>query len=149
MVKRSKSSGKATFPQIKVGGPARTIRINADNLETHLNVEHVSISLRYFQRSCECFSKWEKPELKKFSATIDKLLGYGPNLLTKTSSLCVMHKDAPDEDRFSLPDEISPEQALHEIKVDPSNKLRIHGFFSGPVFFLLWLDREHACFKEK
>ncbi|MFJ5487377.1 hypothetical protein ACIKTA_07040, partial [Hansschlegelia beijingensis] len=31
-----------------------------------------------------------------------------------------------------------------EIKVDPSNKLRIHGLFVDSVFFLVWLDREHA-----
>jgi hypothetical protein len=86
--------------------------------------------------------------MKKFSATIDKLRNYTPGLLRSTFSLCVIHRGDPAEGRFSLPLGISPEIPLHEIKIDPSNKLRMHGFFSDSVFFLLWLDREHACFPE-
>lgn len=118
-------------------------------LAPHLNKGSVSISLRYFRRQCECFSDWEKSELSKFASTLEKLRNYTAEQLKVTKSLCDRHKGAPDEARFAFPNDVSPEQTLYEIKVDPSNKLRAHGFFVDQVYFLLWLDREHACFTFK
>lgn len=151
MGKKSKNHGPSLSPQINAGVRERpsTVNISANALEKYLDNEHVSINLRFFQKSCECFSKWQSHELKKFSAAIEKIRGYNPDMLRSNASLCEIHKGAPASKRFSLPNDISPDQALHEIKVDPSNKLRIHGFFSGSVFFMIWLDREHACFPAK
>lgn len=149
MAKKSIKNGQRSFPQIKVEttDPSKIV-IDANKLESHFTDDNVSISLRYYKKSCECFSDWKKDELKKFSATIDKLSKYSISQLKGHKPLCDSHKGPPAEGRFSVPDKISPDQLFHEIKVDPSNKLRVHGFFSGPVFFLVWLDREHACFPE-
>lgn len=148
MGKKSKSHGKDQSVRIKVDAPPPPIINVADSaLSAHLDQKHVSISLRYFQKSCECFSEWEKPELKKFSSTLEKIRNYNAAQLMATYSLCSMHKGPPNESRFSIPNDLSRDVPLHEIKVDPSNKLRVHGFFAGPVFFLIWLDRKHACFK--
>lgn len=151
MGKRSGKRGKSPSPKIEVDaeGVSEAPVIDATGLSKYIDAKHVSVSLRYFQRSCECFSKWEKNELKKFSQTLDKIRGYSPEQLKLHKPLCDNHKGEPAERRFSIPSEISLDTPLHEIKVDPSNKLRMHGFFSGSVFFLLWLDREHACFPEK
>lgn len=121
--------------------------IQTNDISSHLSAGRVSVSLLYFQRSCECFSDWQKSELKKFSGTIEKLRSHTVDQLKVKRSLCDIHKNPPKEARFSIPDTLSPDISLYEIKIDPSNKSRMHGFFVGDVYFLLWLDREHACFK--
>lgn len=79
---------------------------------------------------------------------IGKVRNYDPIVLRAHASLCAMHKGRPGEGRFSRPPEVSEDIPLFELKVDPSNKLRVHGFFVQATFFLIWLDREHACFPE-
>ncbi|WP_366653604.1 hypothetical protein [Fodinicurvata sp. EGI_FJ10296] len=144
--KRQRKADKAPIFGPETSESADDI-VEPDALYQHLRNRGVSVSLRYFQSSCECFSKWQNKELKKFSGTLEKIRGYNANLLKQKKSLCDSHKGDPDEGRFSRPEEISPDMTLYEIKVDPSNKLRMHGFFVDDVFFLIWLDREHKCFK--
>jgi len=148
MPKKSRRLGRdqSLEARIKVGVTVAAPRINVSHLVNHFDEKHVSVSLRYYQSSCECFSEWEKRELKKFSSTLHKIKGYTVDQLKRTLSLCDMHKGIPAEGRFSLPDDLSPDIQFFELKVDPSNKLRIHGFFVEGVFFLVWLDRKHACF---
>lgn len=116
-------------------------------LAPHLESGSVSVSLRYYQRRCECFSAWKSQELKYFSSTIDKIRGYSAKMLIAKKNLCEMHKGKPSRERFSRPSEISEDQSFYEIKVDQANKLRVHGFFVGDVFFLIWLDHGHECFR--
>lgn len=106
----------------------------------------MSISLRYFQNQCECFSVWQPKELSRFSDAINKIRGYTPEMLKGKKNLCEPHKGEPRRARFSRPDDLAEDLRFFEIKVDQSNKLRIHGPFVGDVFFLVWLDREHECF---
>lgn len=117
------------------------------SLAPHLGAGSVSVSLRYYHRKCECFSSWKASELKSFSSVIEKIRGYNAKMLCAKKNLCEMHKGKPSRDRFSRPKEISEDQSFWEIKVDQSNKLRVHGFFVGDVFFLVWLDRRHDCFR--
>ena len=133
---------------IKFGTESRPSEpvVSSSDLSTHLSTGKVSISLRYFQRSCECFSKWTAAELKQFSAVIEKVRGYEPAQLKAKKNLCEIHKGAPKRDRFSKPSDLAEDLRFWEIKVDQSNKLRIHGPFVGDVFFLVWMDREHDCF---
>ncbi|MBS4050777.1 MAG: hypothetical protein KGZ69_06200 [Methylomonas sp.] len=112
----------------------------------HEEVENVSINLYYYHVNCECFSAWNGRELKKFSKAIEKVRCYKPNTLKVTGSLCEMHKNKPKKPRFVRPDGVSKDVPFYEIKVDQSNKCRIHGFFVGSVFYLVWLDRSHECF---
>jgi len=59
-----------------------------------------------------------------------------------------MRRGPPSAARFKRPQDISEDIKFYEIKVDPSNKARIHGFFVQGVFFLVWLDRGHNCFAQ-
>lgn len=136
----------AEIPEEQRGDDVLSISI--EDLTQHFQQDSVSISLKYFQKSCECFSKWGNAELKKFSSTIEKIRGYAPDQLKANKSLCDMHKGAPSKDRFKRPQEISEDIKFYEIKVDPSNKARVHGFFVETVFFLVWLDRKHGCFPQ-
>ena len=148
-----RGSGKTRRAKSKVLFGEETARgkepdISLTRLAAHLDARSVSVSLRYFRRECECFSAWTGEELKKFSSTLEKIRGYTAELLVTNTKLCAGHKGPPSEARFAFPSDVSEDQSIFEIKVDPSNKLRMHGFFVGQVFFLIWLDREHACFKE-
>ncbi len=111
------------------------------------NRGQVAINLRYYLDSCECFSDWQSKDLKKFTSTIKKLKGYTHSRLVINKSLCDLHKGKPSETRFKRPVEISDDIPFYEIKVDPANKARIHGFFVEDTFFLVWLDRSHSCFR--
>ncbi|HEY5064328.1 MAG TPA: hypothetical protein VIJ04_05785 [Xanthobacteraceae bacterium] len=133
--------------EAEIAAPIDTIpAVSTDILSRHFNAQSVSISLKYYMKSCECFSEWQNRDLKKFSSIIEKIGGYTPELLQGTYNLCVAHKGPPAAPRFRRPDNISEDILFHELKVDSSNKARIHGFFAGSVFFLVWLDRSHACF---
>src|ERR1700752_2794526 len=103
--------------------------VSEDDLARHFVKESVSISLKYYLSSCECFSDWQPRDLKKFTGTIEKISGYDVDLLQRTKSLCDSHKGAPSYARFRRPDAISDDVLFYELKVDPSNKARIHGFF--------------------
>ena len=125
--------------------PVRTPLVSAE-LEKFLLAAGVSISLKYYDSSCECFSKWQQQELKGFSALINKIAQLAVNQLKSGTKYCDMHDGLSKLKRFQRPDNISPDIPLYELKV--TEKARIHGFFIESVFFLLWLDREHACFKK-
>ena len=144
MARRSGKSGpKAAF---KIAGSERRaseIRLDPDAGDPD---EGVSISLKHYRREAECFSDWSGPELKKFALTIGKLGQLPVAQLRGHKALCAPHRYDAAAARFSWPDALSRDLALYEIKVDPSNKARIHGVFKGAVFFLIWLDRHHAVF---
>lgn len=105
----------------------------------------VSVNLKYFQKSCECFSKWQKDELKAFSGWIEKISLRTEEQIKSTTKTCHHHEGTNRKGRFSIPDAVSPEVSLYGL--DVGSKARVHGFFASNNFFLLWLDRQHDCFK--
>lgn len=128
--------------QSNIGGIDENLSISTALLE-HLNKgEGVSVSLKYYNSKCECFSKWQAKELKALSGLIEKMRNMSADDVKKQNH---SHKGGPKKARFSRPNTISPDIMMYGIKVD--KKLRIHGFFCDPVFFLVWLDRKHECFK--
>jgi hypothetical protein len=147
MQKESGKNGELVSPSF---GPESEVvseqDITASDIVSHSRGV-VSINHRYYAHKCECFSEWNGSELKKLSGTIEKLRGYTSVKLKINQSLCSFHFGKPNEARFKRPD-ISEDIRFYEIKVDPGKKLRIHGFFISDVFFLVWLDRKHACFKQ-
>lgn len=141
MGKRSKSTGNDEF--VVVESPP--IEKPIEGLALPGERKGVSISLRYFRRQTECFSDWKQGELKKFSGLTEKLKGYSEASL-RSSPLCCHHKGPPKRERFALPEELSPDLELFELRVDMSNKARVHGVFRDETFFLVWLDRKHEVF---
>jgi len=72
-----------------------------------------------------------------------------PSLIDlRSPSGVVHHKHAPAEDRFTRHAKLSEDLKFFEIKVDQSNKARMHGVILGSVFYLVWLDRLHAVYPE-
>jgi hypothetical protein len=147
MAKKSGKPGKGRGFKIKEEEPTLTpLDLEKDKLGSP--TEGVSISLKYYREETECFSDWQSGELKKFSATIKKVGQLEAAVLKGHKPLCVPHKYDPAEARFARPAKLSEDLKFFEIKVDPSNKARIHGVFVGSVFFLVWLDRLHAVYPE-
>ena len=112
------------------------------------------VSLKYFNDSFECFSHWEKDELKDFSDFLQQLrdrtwkdvlstsgktskrgLAYTPYDIAQVSDGI---RRCFDEVRKRISDDIT----FFELRVN-QNKLRVHGFRSKAAFFLVLLDREH------
>lgn len=144
MAKKSGKSGIVDDFQIE--GPTRgDDKVSLEDLPGAQT--GVSISLRYYRKQAECFSKWKSGDLKKFSALIEKLRGHNAQTLTG-SKLCSPHKGPPAQAKFALPENLSQDLTLHELRVDQSNKARIHGVIWRETFFLVWLDRSHAVFPE-
>lgn len=122
MGKKLRRPGQGQFPLIspQIRVDEMEVSIDSDVTEEIVKEEAVSISLKHYQRSCECFGAWQTPELKKFSITVEKVRNYTVDAL-KTSGLCGMHKGPPSEPRFSVPSDISAETPIYEIRVDQSN----------------------------
>lgn len=111
-------------------------------LHKYLVGENVSISLKYLNIACECFSNWEKEELKSFSNLIEKLKKQTQSQIKTNTKNCHAHKGSAKQNRFSKPT-ISDDIKFYSLRVN--NKARVHGFFIESVFFLVWLDRNHEC----
>lgn len=116
--------------------PASADPINANKL-LDAKDDKVAVNLRYFQSSHECFSAWQKAELKAFSSFVVKLSKRTKQEVTSTTKTCHAHKGATKP----LPSGVSPEVKLYSL--DVGSKVRVHGFFVQNGFFLVWLDREH------
>lgn len=117
------------------------------------------VALKYFRESFECFSDWEKDELKSFSAFIGTLrqrtwrqvletsgktnktgLAYTPYDVATT-------KGGAEDHLKEVRSQISPDINFFELRVD--QKIRVHGFRSKAAFFLVLLDRQHRVFPQK
>lgn len=131
----------------------RKINVEADAGEQAVRLgsqpeENVSVSLKHFRRETECFSEWAPKDLKEFGRTVEKLRGYTVTILMGRKRLCERVRNLPKKSRFTRPADVSRDLPIYEIKVDVGNSARIHGFFDGSIFHLLWLDRNHELCKD-
>lgn len=147
MAAKSGKRGKGSDFKIKAEPPKATpIDMEKDKLASA--EEPVSVSLKYYRKETECFSDWQPGELKKFSAMLEKVAQLPARTLQGYKPLCEPHRREPAEARFVRPQRLSEDLSFFELKVDPSNKARVHGVFVGSIFFLVWLDRLHAAYPE-
>lgn len=115
------------------------------------------ITLKYFRNAFECFSAWEKDELKSFSDFISSLrqrtwrqvletsgkgenkagLGYTPYEISTI-------KGGAEDHLKEVRKQIGEDITFFELRVN--QKIRVHGFRAKAGFFLVLLDREHRVF---
>lgn len=115
--------------------------LNLDSSET----APACISLKYFDSGYQCFSDWEKSELREFSNFINKLRQLPWKEIPRHSGL----RKKDHKTRKSLPDRdiltrISQETTFFELRV--TGESRVHGFRVKSTFFLVWLDRQHDIY---
>jgi hypothetical protein len=114
------------------------------------------IVLKYYQADWECFSAWNKPELKCFSDFIQKLstLTWGDIYNTAGSpgnkigvgytTYQLSKMKTGSETLKKVQSLVSPELTFFELRL--SKKIRVHGFQSQSAFFLVMLDKDHRVF---
>lgn len=113
--------------------------VSADAVRHEIEFDTVAVNLRYYQASYQCFSKWQKTELKAFSSWCEKISNRTEAQITSTTQTCHAHINPSKRPR--LPSELSPDIQIYGL--DVSSKARAHGFFALGNFFLVWLDRDH------
>ena len=147
-------SVRANHREVKIMGlVAKEIKENSTPLKLNPYV-----ALKYFKSDWQCFSEWESQELKEFSLFLKVLQNHNWEQVYNTGSKTPKHglaytkyeiKDVKSEaikNKLALvQDEISEDINFFELRVN-QNKLRVHGFQSQSVFFLVALDRSHEAF---
>ncbi len=147
-------SVRANHKDVKIIGLiAKEIKENSTPLKLNPYV-----ALKYFKSDWQCFSEWETQELKEFSSFIKTLQKHNWEQVYNTGSKIPKHglaytkyeiKDVKSEaiknKLASVKEEISEDINFFELRVN-QNKLRVHGFQSQSVFFLVALDRKHEAF---
>lgn len=126
--------------RIKSNGPREPGPIVAKAIPAEADTK-IGVNLRYFQKSHECFSTWVKDDLKAFSGWVEKMAARTEAQITSTTLTCHAHVGKTK----APPAGVSPDVKMYGL--DVGAKARVHGFFLGSQFYLVWLDRTHAIFK--
>ena len=137
MAKKSAKAAKSTRFQVRSDEQSEAVDLRKPKEKP------VAVSLLHYRAETECFSEWSQRELKEFSRAITKLRDSTRTQLQGKANLCKKVMNVPKHSRFVRPKDVSPELAIFEIRVDNSNRARMHGVFLDDVFHLLWLDRKH------
>jgi hypothetical protein len=147
-------SVRANHKEIKI------LSLVSPELRGHSNVYKLRpyVALKYFKSDWQCFSDWASKELKEFSSFLSSLQSHTWEQVYKTGSKIPKHglaytkyevsdikSQSIRQKLESVKNEISEEINFFELRVN-QNKLRVHGFQSQSVFFLVALDRNHEAF---
>jgi hypothetical protein len=118
------------------------------------------VVLKYFQDSWECFSDWEKNELREFSGFLKHLASHTWQQVYASGNKIPKHglaytkydasgaSEGAKEHLNRVRGYISEDISFFEMRVN-QNTLRVHGFQSQSAFFLVLLDRGHAVLPMK
>lgn len=104
------------------------------------------VALKYYYRKHQCFSHWEKNDLKGFSAFCEKMQNTNWETIRnsggtkdKTGLGYTILKNYPVPQ--SIKDKLSKDTVYFELRA--SLKRRVIGFKSGSAFQLILLDKNH------
>lgn len=131
--------------RIKSGASREAPKVDARQIDHTSQDGKLSVNLKYYQKSAECFSSWQKAELKAFSNWVDKTCTRTEAQVTSATKNCHAHNPGKRAAGFSVPQEVSPDVKFYGLDVTKGG--RVHGFFERGQFFLVWLDRGHKVFK--
>jgi hypothetical protein len=115
------------------------------------------VALKYFRSGFECFSDWEKDELKSFSdflvdmrqRTWHQILTSSGKGQNKTGMAYTPYdlsavKGGANVNLIAVRSQIGEDITFFELRL--SSKIRVHGFRAKAIFFLVLLDRNHRVF---
>lgn len=109
----------------------------------------VLVSIKLLQSSYQCFSDWDKAEMRAFWAFNDKIHQYTWRQVFSTASKTPQNKtgiaytiiEASQYPDSAFKESLDPQTTFFELRV--TDKARVHGFRSFSIFYLCWLDRNH------
>lgn len=132
--------------------------VSSDVKMSDVHKKNPYIVLKYYQNDWQCFSDWEKAELKQWTAFLSYLAQHTWQDVYETASgkpkhgLAYTKYDVEDVKSTKakgilqkLTRHLSEDIDFFELRVD-QKKLRVHGFQTQAAFFLVLLDREHEIF---
>ena len=108
----------------------------------------VFISIKYIQHKHECFSEWSKVEMDAFwsfntnvhNKTWQQVYQSGGKGDKTGLGYTVIDKQVYPESE--LKNKLSDDITLFELRV--TQRIRVHGFRMGAIFFICWLDKNHS-----
>ena len=109
--------------------------------------EHLHVSLKYWHSRSQCFSEWQKNELKHLTKLIDKVQELTEISVKTDAGLKWKTHKGPPVGQFSKPTSLPTEHVIGELRAN--QKARVHGFLHQGTFFVVWLDRKHEVFPER
>lgn len=127
-------------------GIGKALKQNDLPPKTELEVPY--ISLKYYDPDFECFSKWQKAELKGFTklitmisksnwVDIPKNKGLGHTIL----DIPTLKNSTAKSKISNLKKTLSADISFFELRV--TEKARVHGFKINETFHLVFLDKGH------
>lgn len=105
------------------------------------------VSIRFVQHSFECFSDWDKTEMKAFWAFLEKAHQYTWQMIKNQSGkfdktgLAYTEIDIKQYPDCDFKKNLSPEITLFELRV--TQKIRVHCFRDKSICYVCWLDKNH------
>jgi hypothetical protein len=154
-MKKNKKPTSSLIPKSAADGKTSNKYLNKnvsklDGWKLSGNDALVFVSLRFIQHEYQCFSDWEKVEMKSFWAFQEKLSLYtwqqvynqsGKSDKNGLGYTVIKKSQYPNSNfRNSLSDDIT----LFELRIQ--EKMRIHGFRHESIFYACWLDKGHDIF---
>ncbi len=109
---------------------------------------NVMVSIRFCQWDTQCFSDWNKHDMKSFWGFIEKVHNYTWQQVYQTASkgqgksgfaYTIMPIETYPETDFR--NTLDPGLTLFELRVDKGK--RVHGFRDKSIFYIIWLDKDH------
>lgn len=107
----------------------------------------VFLSLKHIQFDFQCFSEWEKQEMKEFW-NFNKLLHnskwqdvYATARKKQKNGFAYTVIPIKKYPNPEFKEKLSKDITLFELRVN--QKIRVHGFRDKSVFYLCWLDKNH------
>lgn len=151
MGKRDKNKDKNSFAALAKGPSLSDVEC------IHLGIhkgDNAFVVLRYFDSDHQCFSDWDRDELKAFSEFLrkicqqnwDQIFATGGSAGNKKGLGYTVHKDPKLLPNQNLIDRFGEDTCFFELRV--SKKARAHGFRIKSAFFLLWLDKDHEVYRD-
>ena len=150
---KAKHNQRSHVPQFAADKPKKTTYINHDPQIMHGwsklgNKATAFLSIRFVQKSYQCFSEWTKQDMDSFWSFVERLhnltweqiLAGGGKGSDKTG---LRYTPIPKEKYPSkiFIESLDPEIGFFELSLDMQR--RVHGFRDKSIFYLCWLDRNH------
>lgn len=137
---------------------AKVLSLSSHSPTGSTDQENPFLVLKYFRDAFECFSAWEKDELKAFSGLITELRQRTWRQVLETSGKqdkkglaytpyeTKLASKSAQEHLQNVRNAIGEDINFVELRV--TQKIRVHGFRMKAAFFLVLLDREHRVFPQ-
>lgn len=133
----------------------RYIKNNTDviveDFDKNGNDKNVFISIKNIQYNFQCFSDWQKAEMSKFwkfNINLHKMTWqqvYSTARKDDKTGLAYTVIPRGKYPKSQFMDNLDKGINMFELRVD--GEMRVHGFRLKSVFYLCFLDREHAICK--